>query len=60
LLGRVFQEVVVVILIRGLLVLDLRHVLEMIEVVPDLLAAENIADLGDKTWQFPSELGPRR
>src|SRR5712671_6887931 len=31
----------------------------MIDVVPDLLATENLADLGNETRQFPSELGPR-
>jgi hypothetical protein len=31
----------------------------MIEVVSDLLATEHLADLGNETRQFPSELGPR-
>jgi hypothetical protein len=41
-----------VILIRGLLILDRRHVLEMIEVVPDFLATEYIANLGEETWKL--------
>src|SRR5208283_3833919 len=59
LVGRFTQKVAVVILFRDLLVLDRRHALQMIEVLPDLLATKYIADLGNETWQLPSKLGPR-
>jgi hypothetical protein len=32
----------------------------MIEAVPDLLATEYIADLGNERWRLSSELRPRR
>jgi len=40
----------VVILVRGLRVLDRCHALKVVEVEPDLLAIEYITDLGDETW----------
>jgi hypothetical protein len=49
LVGRVTKRFVVI-LVRGLLVLNRCHALKMVEVEPDLLAIEYITDLGDETW----------